>query len=148
MKAPCDPRPQRPRTKAGVKTTANRTERRNTRWSDESCLRQGTKSGRQLAGRGLGLMHLRRCWLRNENARRQEPSGARAFSVNFSATYCPVGHRTLAADPRSRAWLTLSDRAVATVFGSQRPIAACVGCRTDHVGTDSQPPDRSMFKGG
>src|SRR5262249_36732730 len=41
------------------------------------------KSGRQLAGRELGLMHLRRCWLRNENARRREPSGARAFSVNF-----------------------------------------------------------------
>ena len=53
------------------------------------------KSGRQLAGRELGLMHLRRCWLRTENARRREPSGARAFSVNFSATYCPVGRRTL-----------------------------------------------------
>src|SRR5262245_45707371 len=98
MKAPCDPRPQRPRTKAGVKTTANRTERRNTRWSGESCLRQGMKSGRQLAGRELGLLHLRRCWLRNENARRREPSGARAFSVNFSAIYCAVG-RTLAAHP-------------------------------------------------
>jgi hypothetical protein len=73
-KAPCDPRPQRPRTKAGVKTTANRPEWRNTRWSGESCLRQKMKSGRQLAGRELGLMHLRRCWLRNENARRREPS--------------------------------------------------------------------------
>src|SRR5262245_4759430 len=45
------------------------------------------------------FLHLRRCWLRNENARRREPSGARAFSVNFSATYDPVGRRTLAARP-------------------------------------------------
>jgi hypothetical protein len=53
------------------------------------------KRGRQVVGRELGLMHLRRCWLQKENARRREPSGARAFSVNFSATYCPVGRRTL-----------------------------------------------------
>ena len=45
------------------------------------------KNGRQVAGRELGF--LRRCWLQNENARRRESSGARAFSVNFSATYCP-----------------------------------------------------------